>query len=918
MKTLGFKSIHLPLSMQQIEEHTFANDAPVAERFEELDLRYPGSKFIYTTREAKAWLASCQRWLEPQYRQRWFAQLPGDAERHWVSECDRKLYGRSFEDMPRISPEELIAARGRHEQRVMSHFQYRPEDLLVLDITDPESLPYTQLVQFLEKNRLLIPPWQNRSQPYPVPASSEPGIAVKLVHATDSFLLAEEQVRLARVWGKRGKHGQARKNYEKALWLVPHHPAALDELGQLLIRQGQLTAAIEHYRSALESRPNEAALHKGLVNALDASGDLQEAFRYYRLERRDQKPISVEPGGLLCCLTVRNEFRRLPFFLAYYRELGIRKFFVVDNDSTDGSLGYLQQQPDVHVWQSALSFNRANFGSAWFELLLRSYGRGHWCLIVDIDELLYFPGCENRGLPEWCAQLERKGKTAFQALMLDMYSELPVDDVHYEAGQDYRQVCPYFDREFYTAKCENAGPYRNQTLYFGGVRNRVFGQDGQYPLSKVPLLKYDDKTVLAGGQHWTNCSEAEMATESGCLLHFKFLSTFRGYVASEIERKEHADDALQYQAYAQTLSRNQSLKFYDHRHSVKFQDSAQLVKLGIMRVDADSDAVKWRAAEAAIADIHPVDSIAQRPFWSVMITVYDRVAYLPRALNSVLEQAPESPDMEIVVVSDAADDSTRAEIQAIIAKAGRSRVSLHQTSSNAGHPEIFNVCLRQARGQWVHILHDDDWVLPGFYRAMANGIAAEPRIGAAACRGLNFDRCGNESWVSWLERATAGVPDNWLERLALSCRLQFSAVVVRREVYKKLGGFDAEANSAFDWDMWKRIAIDHPFWFEPEILACSSKDGHAETDRLRKSGQQIADARHSIARSNRMFPELYTDELSRRAYDGLTLAALKTAGQLLESGDHAAALANISEGLKCISTDGVTRSLLASLARNGQ
>lgn len=45
-------------------------------------------------------------------------------------------------------------------------------------------------------------------------------------------------------------------------------------------------------------------------------------------------------------------------------------------------------------------------------------------------------------------------------------------------------------------------------------------------------------------------------------------------------------------------------------------------------------------------------------------------------------------------------------------------------------------------------------------------------------------------------------------------------MVVRRDVYEQLGGFCPQAKSAFDWEMWKRIAVNYPVWYEPQTLVC--------------------------------------------------------------------------------------------------
>ena len=144
----------------------------------------------------------------------------------------------------------------------------------------------------------------------------------------------------------------------------------------------------------------------------------------------------------------------------YYRRLGVTKFLVVDNDSSDGTRAWLVRQPDIYVWRSSLSFRKANFGSSWFELLLRRYGVGQWCLIVDADELFYYPECERRTLRSLCSSLEKRGKRAFNAVLLDMYSDKPVRDTLYMPDRSFIEVCPYFDRTFFHRRVEGGGRVR--------------------------------------------------------------------------------------------------------------------------------------------------------------------------------------------------------------------------------------------------------------------------------------------------------------------------------------------------------------------------------------------------------------------------------------------------------------------------
>jgi glycosyltransferase involved in cell wall biosynthesis len=401
-----------------------------------------------------------------------------------------------------------------------------------------------------------------------------------------SFILAE-------AWRTKGKLKAAIENYRQAVGFQPTFIQAYLRLGELLLLQGSFEEAMSYYSQGIEYNPNEAELHKNLVNALIKRSGLEgldEAFRYYQLERIDAKEIEMKASDVLCCIAVRNESIRLPYLLSYYRKKGVDKFFVVDNDSADETIGYLLNQDDVYLWRSKLSFNRANFGSAWFEVLLRKYGLDHWCLVVDADEILYYPECENKGLHELCDELDQENKKALHAVFLEMYSDKPIEETHYEKGQSFIEVCPYFDRKFYHNRHENGGPYRNLPCYFGGVRHRIFG--GDYLISKVPLIKYSLDSVLSGGQHYTNYPIEKIALHRGCLLHFKFFSTFSNYVDNEIDRREHYNNASQYAYYSRSLSENPRLTLFDKNHSIKLEDSQQLLKLGIFKKDEGENPIE--------------------------------------------------------------------------------------------------------------------------------------------------------------------------------------------------------------------------------------------------------------------------------------------------------------------------------------
>jgi hypothetical protein len=382
--------------------------------------------------------------------------------------------------------------------------------------------------------------------------------------------------------------------------LIPAPPDLQSEYlerGDRLWTSGRIDEALSAYEEGLEHCAETHLLHKRIAALLEKTQGLEAAFRYHGLERLDDRDISIGPAEIICGATVRDEADLLPYFLEYHDRLGIDRFFVVDNLSQDATRDILLSNPKVHVWETAMRFWPASCGSAWLEVLFRGFARGHWCLVVDADELFYYPGVETVSLPELCGQLDQIGKIAFPAVLLDMYADRPVREAVYRAGQNPLEVCPFFDREFFHWRGA-AGPWRNFEGFAGGVRRRAFGEDSYPFLGKVPLFRYTADRVIAAGYHSTNGRPEEIASERGALLHFKFTARFIERLEDELSerRSDAADSSESYATYEQAFISDPDLSLYDPRLSVRLHDSRQLVELGIMSdgeimTDRDADTV---------------------------------------------------------------------------------------------------------------------------------------------------------------------------------------------------------------------------------------------------------------------------------------------------------------------------------------
>src|SRR5206468_2876977 len=184
-----------------------------------------------------------------------------------------------------------------------------------------------------------------------------------------------------------------------------------------------------------------------------------------------------------------------------------------------------------------------------------------------------------------------------------------------------------------------------------------------------------------------------------------------------------------------------------------------------------------------------------RPYWSVMIPTYSpRAEYLEETLKSVLQQDTGPEQMQIEVIDDGSMDKTASEITR---RVGAGRVTFHAEPQNRGLANTWNRCLERARGDWVHILHQDDFVLPGFYDHLRRG-AEESDAGAIFCRYAVVNSKGHWTSISELHRESVGLLDDWHEAITASQPIQCVAIVVRRAVYERLGGFRPELRYALD------------------------------------------------------------------------------------------------------------------------
>jgi hypothetical protein len=284
-------------------------------------------------------------------------------------------------------------------------------------------------------------------------------------------------------------------------------------------------------------------------------------------------------GDILLFACLRNESDRLGHFLAHYRRLGVQHFLIVDNASTDGTAETLKDQPDVSLWSTRASYKLSRFGMDWITWLMMRHAHGHWCVVVDADELLIYPHWETRPLPALTGWLEQQGRESFGAMMLDLYPRGSLDQTALDAGQSPLEQLHWFDSGNYVMQRQE--PLRNLWIQ-GGARARCFfaADPRRAPtLGKLPLVRWNRRFAWVSSTHSAlprrlNQHYAIDGAEapSGILLHTKFLPSIVAKSAEEQSRQEHFANSSLYEGYYKALQAapdlwcDQSTRYLGWRH----------------------------------------------------------------------------------------------------------------------------------------------------------------------------------------------------------------------------------------------------------------------------------------------------------------------------------------------------------------
>ncbi|HEX8091629.1 MAG TPA: glycosyltransferase [Blastocatellia bacterium] len=224
------------------------------------------------------------------------------------------------------------------------------------------------------------------------------------------------------------------------------------------------------------------------------------------------------------------------------------------------------------------------------------------------------------------------------------------------------------------------------------------------------------------------------------------------------------------------------------------------------------------------------------PEVSICIPTYNTAKYLPFAIDSVLAQS--MTGYELVICDDGSTDNTPE----ICGGYDDPRIRYIRLPGKSGQAGNFNRCLNEARGEFVTILHADDYFLPGFLEDRVGRLTDNPELGFVFGAVEIVDGVGAEisTGKPWPKDRAFGRGE-LLEPLLQGCILSPPSLMVRKAAAEKAGPFRTDLTWGHDWEWALRLAEHHPSHYVSKPLSAyrvHDESGTAEQLNAAKNGSQ--------------------------------------------------------------------------------
>lgn len=218
--------------------------------------------------------------------------------------------------------------------------------------------------------------------------------------------------------------------------------------------------------------------------------------------------------------------------------------------------------------------------------------------------------------------------------------------------------------------------------------------------------------------------------------------------------------------------------------------------------------------------------MSNNPLVSIVVITYNSSKYVLETLESAKNQTYQN--IELIVTDDCSKDDTVAVCRRWLEKnEGRFvRTKLIASSVNTGIPANCNRGYKEAKGEWIKGIAGDDALYNEAIECYISFIRDNPNC--ELCHS-NMDFYSRTLKKENFQFTHSKFPRSFISRSPSSQKqfkdLMFSAVIaaptvlIRKELYEKVGGFPLTIRNCEDWPMWLTVThLNHSFFYIDKSL----------------------------------------------------------------------------------------------------
>lgn len=183
------------------------------------------------------------------------------------------------------------------------------------------------------------------------------------------------------------------------------------------------------------------------------------------------------------------------------------------------------------------------------------------------------------------------------------------------------------------------------------------------------------------------------------------------------------------------------------------------------------------------------------PSLTVLMSVYNGFPYLDQAVESILNQT--FSDFEFLIIDDASTDGSRERLETWSDRDERIRLILH--SKNRGLGYSLQEGVREAQGNWIARMDDDDIALPDRLERQISYLSEHPDVDILSGWAIDCDGDGNP-----LRLRQVPISHGEIVRLIWTIPIVHPAVIFRRNAILDAGSYSSTLRRRQDYDLWFR------------------------------------------------------------------------------------------------------------------